>query len=305
MLLGIDVARWQGVVDFKSVAAHGVKFCICKATHGKGLDGTFKQNWGSIKPHMVRGAYAWYIPGKDPMGQADAFVDAMVGLSNDDLPPAIDFEEPSSLPAQQLLDEVLVFVKRVRERTNRKPLLYTGKWFWQQYVKDMDSPELVLLTDLWHSEYPRTGKTGTQYDEALAALRSPNPSKPWASRGIAPKLWQFDGDKGLTLPNGVDADFNRFDGSEEEFQCWLASTIIDPCAPPVLIPPTFSTVSEVQVELLAEGYDLGPSGADGRMGPKTTDAIRSFQRDNGLESDGIVGPKTKAVLAAKWQARNS
>ncbi len=39
------------------------------------------------------------------------------------------------------------------------------------------------------------------------------------------------------------------------------------------------------------------SGAvDGILGPKTNEAIRSYQTDNGLKVDGIAGPKTKAKL---------
>ena len=56
------------------------------------------------------------------------------------------------------------------------------------------------------------------------------------------------------------------------------------------------TVAEIQRALLARGYDLGPSGADGDAGPRTIAAITAFQRAAGLVSDGIAGPKTQAAL---------
>lgn len=56
------------------------------------------------------------------------------------------------------------------------------------------------------------------------------------------------------------------------------------------------TVVEVQNALLGAGYDLGPYGADGVMGAKTTAALKAFQQSKGLVADGILGPKTEAAL---------
>lgn len=35
---------------------------------------------------------------------------------------------------------------------------------------------------------------------------------------------------------------------------------------------------------------------DGNFGAKTTEAVKLFQKKNGLTADGVVGPKTRAVL---------
>jgi len=53
----------------------------------------------------------------------------------------------------------------------------------------------------------------------------------------------------------------------------------------------------VQRALKAAGYDPGP--IDGRVGAKTSAAIRRFQRDNKLKVDGIVGQATWAKLSAR------
>lgn len=58
------------------------------------------------------------------------------------------------------------------------------------------------------------------------------------------------------------------------------------------------TVEEIQEALIQLGYDLGPRGADGRMGEKTTQAVISFQQIAKLKADGVVGPKTKTALYA-------
>lgn len=58
----------------------------------------------------------------------------------------------------------------------------------------------------------------------------------------------------------------------------------------------FDTVKEYQQELITEGYDIGPAGADGVMGRLTKAAVVSFQLKHGLEPDGIVGPLTRKAL---------
>ena len=59
---------------------------------------------------------------------------------------------------------------------------------------------------------------------------------------------------------------------------------------------TGSAVVRLQTALIAKGYSCGTSGADGSFGPDTHAAVLKYQADNGLEADGIVGPKTQAKL---------
>ena len=54
------------------------------------------------------------------------------------------------------------------------------------------------------------------------------------------------------------------------------------------------SVRKVQQKLSSWGYLSG--GVDGIFGPKTTSAVKYFQRKNGLVVDGIVGSKTLAAL---------
>jgi len=51
-------------------------------------------------------------------------------------------------------------------------------------------------------------------------------------------------------------------------------------------------VSKVQNKLISLGYSCGSYGADGIFGVATFNAVKTFQKDNGLSVDGIVGPKT-------------
>lgn len=55
-------------------------------------------------------------------------------------------------------------------------------------------------------------------------------------------------------------------------------------------------VSLLQTKLVNKGYSVGSYGIDGDFGSATLKAVQQFQRDNGLDPDGIVGKKTWAAL---------
>ena len=55
-------------------------------------------------------------------------------------------------------------------------------------------------------------------------------------------------------------------------------------------------VTYCQDLLMANNYDVGASGADGVFGRKTEEAVKAFQRDHGLNPDGVVGPLTWDAL---------
>ena len=54
------------------------------------------------------------------------------------------------------------------------------------------------------------------------------------------------------------------------------------------------TVTQLQTALKNAGYD--PGSVDGKMGKKTREAIKAFQKANGLAADGVVGKRTWSLL---------
>jgi hypothetical protein len=87
----------------------------------------------------------------------------------------------------------------------------------------------------------------------------------------------------------------------DDLKTWKSSVLTPPAdpIPSGLTLADFDTVEEYQRELIAEGHDLGPAGADGIMGKKTKAAIIQFQQLHGLTPDGIVGPKTRQAFLAE------
>jgi Putative peptidoglycan binding domain/CHAP domain len=55
-------------------------------------------------------------------------------------------------------------------------------------------------------------------------------------------------------------------------------------------------VLQVQRRLARLGFEPGP--LDGEYGPATERAVRAFQAAAGIDADGVVGPQTRAALAA-------
>ena len=54
-------------------------------------------------------------------------------------------------------------------------------------------------------------------------------------------------------------------------------------------------IERLQKDLSAKGYQIG---IDGNFDESTENAVKSFQKDNGLTVDGIVGAETGKKLGA-------
>lgn len=55
-------------------------------------------------------------------------------------------------------------------------------------------------------------------------------------------------------------------------------------------------VRALQILLMGRGYDVGKAGADGDFGTATRNAVIKYQRDHGLDADGIAGKDTITAL---------
>ncbi|MDD5668692.1 MAG: peptidoglycan-binding protein [Candidatus Omnitrophica bacterium] len=54
------------------------------------------------------------------------------------------------------------------------------------------------------------------------------------------------------------------------------------------------SIKQIQKALINAGYDIG--SVDGKMGKKTREAVKSFQKAHNLKTDGKVGSKTWGLL---------
>lgn len=86
-----------------------------------------------------------------------------------------------------------------------------------------------------------------------------------------------------------EGDFGEFDWEDQEYESWEQE------GPPAGVsrnsPEYFRWIQSSLNKII--GLNLA---VDGKMGPQTRSAIRSFQMKQGLTPDGIVGPQTEAAL---------
>jgi GH25 family lysozyme M1 (1,4-beta-N-acetylmuramidase) len=140
--MGVDVASYQGDVNWTSVVAGGATFAYAKATEGTYYyDSTYfpQQYNGSYAAGMIRGAYHFAVPDNSTgAAQADYFIANGGGWSADGqtLPGMLDFEpnpygaECYGLTPSQLVGWVVSFDTEYQLLTGRYPLLYTNATFW-------------------------------------------------------------------------------------------------------------------------------------------------------------------------------
>lgn len=134
---GIDVSVWQGGnINWDAVAGSGIKFAFARASYGTSKDTHFDTNWPKMKAAgLVRGAYQYWLPSKDPIAQAQAMLDIVGPLGDGDLPPVVDVEQTDGLAPGEIVARLTQWIAHVESAIGRKPIIYSGKYFWQDNVK--------------------------------------------------------------------------------------------------------------------------------------------------------------------------
>jgi lysozyme len=155
---GIDVSHYQPTVDWIKWKNDGVKFASCKATQGVTLiDSCFKKHYADAKANgLVRQAYHYWEIHHSGAVQANFFWNAVKDVyEKSDLPLCCDFEdvEKPQLAPEDYKANVLEFLTTLERISGRVPMIYTGKWYIDEYSGVI--PELAKYP-LWLSGYTKT-----------------------------------------------------------------------------------------------------------------------------------------------------
>lgn len=100
-----------------------------------GKDKQFNRNWRETKKRgYLRGAYHYYRPNEKSTDQFQNF-STKVMLDEGDLPPVLDVEEIGRYGSDNLRKGVLNWLKLAEQHYGVKPILYTGRTFYDTHLK--------------------------------------------------------------------------------------------------------------------------------------------------------------------------
>ena len=136
---------WDKLATDKRVVA-----MIHRATIGDRVDGKYFERRDEAKRRGYKwGAYHLGRPG-DPIKQADFFL-AIVKPKKDDLL-ALDLESPD--PTKHMsLDEARVFIKRIKEKTGRYPVVYANNLVTRAIAEQAGEDDVFRKTPLWYARF--------------------------------------------------------------------------------------------------------------------------------------------------------
>lgn len=187
-ILGIDVSRYQGNIDWKTVAASGeIRFAVIRSSIGSIYkDPTFVQNWNGAKEagllvapyHVIR----WDA---EPAKQAKNLFDVMKLVPGQpDLPIVLDVELPTPAGGDGTHVRAVLNTGQVAQKIRDEhfqisgvdpTMVYTGAWWWvpawKAYVKAGYKGANIPFW-LWTAAYITV---------------EPKPYEPWRSWDV----WQY------------------------------------------------------------------------------------------------------------------
>jgi lysozyme len=214
-LTGVDVSHHNDEVAWTKVKGSGRSFAFARVSDGvTHPDTQFATNWPAMKKvGLVRGAYQFFRPTRDPIAQADLLLSKLAaagGLAKGDLPPVLDLEVTDDNPASVVVSKAKAWLSYVESKSGVKPIVYTGN--------NMSETIGTNFADyvLWVAHYKVT---------------CPRIPAGWST-------WQFwqDGEAGSVPGVGGEVDTDFFNGTLADLNALtIPATVALDDAPP---PPT-------------------------------------------------------------------
>lgn len=238
--MGIDVSRWQDNnstaqrMDFTKSVAKGARFVFIKGSQTNWADEDILFNWKSAKDAgLLRGAYHFLTWDVDPKIQAE-YAFSVIKSDIGELPPVCDFEWWGTVPANAY-DILWQYVSEMERLCGRKPIIYTGAFFWQAHGTQATSWQQFPL---WCASY-----TDEKYMQDNIVKFTPWDK--WT-------FWQFSA-SGDGLKYGAeskDLDMNWFAGTYEDLLQFAGlAVVVPPVVPPVSTIDIDAELATIRAEL--------------------------------------------------------
>lgn len=228
LVRGIDVSAMQGDItdaDWAAIKKLGIEFAYMRLAVGNEtwIDARARKNAERAKTHGVTPGFYLFpypLPHLDPKKQIDRFVRLLdgLGMNPGELPPMFDLEWPPpeewakwKCSPGQLQDWGLTALERADELTGVRWPVYLYRW-WAKMANLASAPQYGRYP-LVIADYTYMGVVPTP--EQIDATKI---IAPWTKDALLSV--QHDGNGGLRLPNGVDADFQVMPGGHEALVQW-------------------------------------------------------------------------------------
>lgn len=190
--MGVDLSRHNGTVDFVTMANAGVKYAWVKCTEGTthvnpGYELKFRQ---AREAGIQVGGYHFARPDtypslQDAIDESLNFLGALskVGFNKGDLLPVLDVEAGLKTDDKYNTEWTLKWLASVEKSLGVRPIVYTGKWAYDLYLKNGDPSHLQELKTypLWIASY----NDGVE-PERMAALWDNWDVWQWTGSGAVP-----------------------------------------------------------------------------------------------------------------------
>ena len=139
-IIGIDVSKHTGLIDWDQIKQQGIGFAYIKSTEGVDyLDPRFSYNVKEAKDAGVPvGAYHFFRFHRSGAEQAINFM-TQVNINSLDLPPVVDVEEWGQYSFSKNVDNVAIelqsFIKSIEALSTRKVVIYADQTSYKKYIE--------------------------------------------------------------------------------------------------------------------------------------------------------------------------
>lgn len=274
---GIDVAKWNGVIDWWKVKDSGVEFAILKAINKQckkedAFEGNYQCAAAQGLPVDVYN-YSYALTVDKAVSDAKAVLSVINGKKIGTV--WLDIEDKSQINLGMTLIDIINAYKNEIESAGYKFGVYTGLSFYNSFIKPYHT---MVDCPFWIARYP----SKAQMDFADMPQEDKKPSILHTLWG-----WQYTSTGRVDgISGNVDLSVT-YDLAEKEEES-------DGDRKTIKFGDYGIHVVYLQQRLTAKGYGVG--AIDGKFGNKTLEAVKAFQAENNLTVDGIVGINTWNAL---------
>lgn len=223
-VIGVDVSRYQGAMDWERAYLEGVRFAAIRATVGDYYtDPNFNKNWIRARAAGIAVSAYHVVAPADSAGrrisaekQIGLFASVLDGRRAD-FSLVLDCELTRGCSVSEITKTIQFCAANVILLDERNPMMYTRATWWDVNVARNEGWSDF---ELWVAHYN-------------AWVDAPDLPKDWSTW----RLWQWSADgnnQGATYgASSRDIDLDRFNGSEKDFNRWIGVSDPEPEPEPV------------------------------------------------------------------------